>query len=640
MPEQSFDESVWQHIHASLTNKRGKRVGEKPDDSSLDYKDLEEQVEDLWQVLEDRKYHTVRDECQNILEAIEKDLADDFGQNLHVTTLYEDPYKLRRKIYLEALKLYKQALQSLVLELIIETEEHSDIGRNFESYQSLRNGIHVEISKVAYILGRNYESETFITPADLDSLDKLMREHCQFLLKQEFFHKFKLVIQALGRLDRKDFHKVTEPYKNLRKSCEQCLDLLAVMKDGRFFGEEDTFIEDYEKDVKIYLQILWYLAIKTDLNKIDKFLDPNTYSQGLDAHCQVFAALSLLVQILPHLEKARDTGLIDNAVTEILEEYAEYLYKIITHEEDQLDKEELQQLRETDRILADGYSTEFYKEVDLSPPEDAPEDFEKSYCAVDDLKQTYGEKIRNEAEGYISQEDTREFEVLLEKSALGVGIREKSLAEEESSDEKKKARKIYRYKYHRGGARDSVPAVVVMERGFDKKREIKLLHKGWAGQLYDAWRKIKKLQYMKGIIEQHTKTQQKTKYRMDFAVKFFKKRFFAFRLGEHKRIAVPNPEGRVLRQDTSVDQALASLKASIFLTFFKELKMQYRSRNGLKMQRLRWGWFAERELKEEYFKKPKYNYLKYIHTRWKEKVKNHYKTLQRFSKRETDNKEF
>jgi hypothetical protein len=478
----------------------------------LDYDDMEDQIDVLWDLLESRKYYIVRDECQRILDAIEKDLADDFGQDIQTTTLYEDGNEERRECYLEVLNVYQKALQSVVIELIIQTDGISDIDQNFERYDSLSHDIQDEMSKVAYLLGRDYKSRIFITPSDLEKLDKLMREHCQFLLKSEFFEQFKIIIQELDSLDRKDFHKVTEPYKNLRSLCGQCLQILDVMKDGRFFGEKDTFIEDYDHDVKIYLQVLWYLAIKTDLNKADKFLNPNTYSQGLDKHCQVFAAISLMEQVIPHLEEARNVGLSDKAATDLLEDYAEYLYKIITLEESRTEKEE------------------------LHPP--------------DPLKGGVQEADRIAAE-----------------------------------------------------------------------------------------KKLQKLKYIKETIEKYTKNQEKIKYRIDFTIKLFKRSRFALRFGKHKRIPFPNPEGRVLRDDTNAEQTLEALKDPIFPVFFEELKKQYRSQFGLKLQHLRWSWFAERELPEGYFERPKYNYLKYIHTRWKKKEQDHYETLQQLSRREKEEDE-
>lgn len=612
-----------------------KKSREQRDDSCLDYEDMREHVELLWEFLEAKKYHTVCDKCQKILDAIEKDLADDFGQDIHTATLYEDPHELRRESYLEVLEVYQHALRSLVIEIVIETDGIKDIDPNFQNYQSLRHEIQNEIYKVAYLLGRNYDDDIFLTRSELEKLDKLIRRHCQFILKSEFFERFKIVIQALGSLDRKNFHKVTEPYKNLRSVCEQCLQILEVMKDDRFFGKHDTFIEDYEKDVNIYLQILWYLAIKTDLNKIDKFLDPNTYSRGLDEHCQVFATLSLLGQVIPHLKEARNAGLSDNAATELVEEYAEYLYKIISHEQDRIGEDGLQQLLETERIVSEGYFYEYDKGFDLSLPEDTGDESKESYRSLDDLQHIYCEMIQNETAAYIHHEDGQEFEELLEQTARGVGVREEPLEGQDRRDGQENTRRVYRYKYARG-LRTPEPAVVVIERERGNKRGKRLLHKEWVENIYAAWKKLKKLKHLKGIIEHCTENQEKIKYRMDFAIKLLKKTPFAFKLGKHKRIAVPNPDGRVLRRDTSVNQALEAMNNPTFSTFFKKLKMQYRSRHGLKVQKLRWSWFAERELKEGYFKRPKYNYLKYIHTRWKEKAKDHYTTLYKLSRREED----
>lgn len=607
-----------------------KKTRQQSDEPYLDYEDLEEEIEELWELLESEKFHFIGEKCQNILEAIEKDFGDDFGQDVRTATLYDDPNKLRRERYLEVLHVYQRTLRGLVIEIIVETDDIKDIDRNSKSYPSLRKEIQDEMYKVAYLLGDNYESKTFITQSDLEELDELWREHCQLLLKREFFKKFKIVIQTLGSLNRKNFHKVTEPYKNLRNLCGECLEILDVMKDSRFFGENDTFIEDYENDVKIYLQILWYLAIKTDLNKADKFLNPNTYTKGLDEQCQVFAAIALMEQVVPHLEEARNLGLSNEATTAILEEYTEYLYKIITHEEARIGRSGLHQLQETDRILSEGGLHDNKQDIDLSIPEDFRGDIEASYCSLEDHRRSYGEMLRNETEVYIRQEDKQEFDGLLEKAARGVGVQEVPL--EKSQDGQKKIIRAYRYEFKKG-SRDQEPVVFMMKHENTQKGEIRLLHKEWVEDLYVAWKEVKKLDDMKTLIKRCTKNQKKIKYRLAFAFKFFRKTWFAFRLREHKLIAVPNPEGRVLRQEVDVDHALDAMKESIFFKFFEELKMRYRSRYGVKLQKLRWAWFAERELKEGYFKKPKYNYLKYIHTRWKKKVKRHYKTLRILSKR-------
>ncbi len=455
---------------------------------SPDYDDIKEQIEGLWKHFKSHKYHRIQEKVQRILQVIQKDLANDFGQNTHTSTLYEDPHKNRRKCYLNALNVYKHALSSLVKELLLHTDTLKNLEHNITHYQTLRQEIQGEMYEVTYLLGQDYSSDVFITSSDLEEFDTLMERHCQFILKREFFKAFKIVIQALGDLTRKDFHKVTEPYKNLRTLCQQCLHILEIMRDERFFGPHDTFIEDYENDVNIYLQILWYLAIKTDLNKIDKFLHPNTYSGGLDEYSQVFAALSLMESIVPHIEKARNVNLQDNTSRALIEEYAEYLYNIVTHEEEKRDEKDLQTSLST----------------------------------------------------------------------------------------------------------------------------------------------------MKTIIETHTTQHEKVKYRLEFAVKWFKKRFFAFRIGEHKRVAIQNPEGRILCSDTNVEQALNAFKSPIFPAFFDELQMLYRSRTGVKLQKLRWSWFAERELQSGFFQQPKYDYLKYIHSRWEEKVEEHYHAIHKFSRKHDD----
>ncbi len=602
-----------------------KRKGEHPD-----YEDLEEKIEDLWDLLESEKFHFAYEECQTILKAIEADLADDFGLDPHTATLYDDPHEERRECYLETLQIYQRALRGLIIEIIIETDDIKDIDRNWKTYHALQEHILKETYKVAYLLGENYSSKTFITCSDVETLYDVFRNHCQFLLKQEFFKKFKIVIQTLGNLNRKNFHKVTEPYKNLRNICHECLRILEVMRDSRFFGEHDTFIEDYERDIKIYLQILWYLAIKTDLNKSDKFLNPNTYNKGLDQHLQIFAALFLMAQVIPHLVQARAAGLSDQATTALLEEYAEYLYKILTHEEARIMKDGLQQVQETEKILAGGYSHGYDQEIDLSIPEEKRAVIEETYRSLTDCQHMFGEMLSNEAGEYLHQDDSKKFAKLLEKAARGTGLQEEFL--KTGQEEQNTIIKPYRYEF-RKSSREREPAVFAANR---HKTEIRLLHNEWVEDLYTAWKAFKKLNYMKDIVDGCTRVQEKIKYRMQFAFKFFKKAWFAFRIRKHKRIAVPNPEGRVLLENVSIDQALKAMHTDLFFSFFEELKMRHRSRFGIKLQRLRWAWFAERELKEAYFEKPKYNYLQYIHSRWKEKVKEHYRTLRRLSKRGDD----
>jgi hypothetical protein len=402
------------------------------------------------------------------------------------------------------------------------------------------------------------------------------------------------------------------------------------MRDRRFFGEHDTFIEDYERDVKIYLQILWYLAIKTDLNKSDKFLNPNTYNKGLDQHLQIFAALFLMTQVIPHLVEARAIGLSDQATTALLEEYAEYLYTILTHEEARVMKGGLQEVQETEKILARGYSHDDGQEIDLSIPEEKRAVIEETYCSLADCQHMFGEMLVNETEVYLDQDANKEFIELLEKAARGVGLKEASL--KAGQEDQPPIIKPYRYEF-RKGSREREPVVFVTN---EHKVEIRLLHNEWVEDLYTAWIAFKKLEYLKEIVDGCTRIQEKIKYRMQFAFKFFKKTWFAFRIRKHKRVAISNPEGRVLQEDVSVDQALKDLHTNLFFSFFEELKMRHRSRYGIKLQRLRWAWFAERELNEEYFEKPKYNYLQYIHSRWKEKVKEHYRALRRLSQREED----
>lgn len=631
MRKQSFDELMWQYIHQT-----GAEAGEKSSAPAhpLDYYELENRIEALWKLLNTQKFHIVRERCEKILTNIEHDLANDFGRDIQTATLYEDRQENRRECYLETLDIYHRVLRSFVIETLLQTKTSQDIDDSFERYQTLRSDIQREISKAAYLLGRNYKDRMFITSDDLEKMDRLVREHCQFVSKSEFFKIFKIVLQTLGNLHRKNFHQVTEPYKSLRELCEKCLQILTLMKDDRFFGPHDTFIEDYERDVKIYLQILWFLGAKTDLNKIDKFLDPNTYSRGMDAHCQVFAAITLLENILPHLKEARSVGLSDLASIEILEGYAEHWYKVLTHEEEQAEKGGLQQIKETARILAKGYSPDYDQAFDLSVSRSEDATTADSYRSLEDLKHHYAGLLSQNSEIYLTQKDFREFENILEQAARGVGVKEESGTFDDEAQEQSPQKKAYRYKYIRG-TRTPKPAVFVTQSQNPKEMK-RMLHREWVEELYMVWKKLKKLHYMKGIIDQYTELHEKTKYRVQFAIKFLKKTPFAFRLRDHRLIKVPNPEGRILRKETTIDEILDAMKGPVFLDFIRELRLQYRSHYGLKLQALRWSWFAERKLPEGYFEEPKYNYVKYIHTRWKEKVKTHYATLRRMSHREDD----
>lgn len=599
---------------------------------------MEESIESLWEALESRKYHSAREQCEALLMSIEQDLGDDFGRDTTTFTLYDDPNTLRRNRYLELLQVYQKTLRSLVIELMLKTDNLQVINPNLDQYQKLRQDIQHAMSKVAYLFGDQYDSRTFITASDVVLIDEMVREHCRFVLKSEFFNTFKIVIQTLGSLDRKNFHQVTEPYKNLRELCHKCLQILAFMKDDRFFGPQDTFLEDYERDVNIYLQILWYLGLKTDLNKIDKFLHPNTYSKGLDQQCQVFAAVLLLEEILPHLEKALAAGLSDRAAQDLIEVYAEHWYTVLNNEEKLPETEGLWQIQETDRILAQGASPDYAEDFDLSP---AAEDvaITTTYHPVEQLQQDYAEILANEQVVYLQPDDRRTFEEILDKAAVGVGLKEEPVEEEDEEEDEEQRQvptiKAYRYKYWQGIKSQSL-AVLVMRETQRSADHTRLLHAEWVEQIYAAWKRQKKLGYMKVTIEKHTDRHEKTKYRVDFAFKLFKGSRFGFRFQDHKLIKVPNPDGRILRPDTTLIHTIKSLNVPVFSEFLHELRLFYRSHHGLKLQALRWAWFAERELPEGYFDTPKYNYLKYIHTRWKEKVKKHYKALHRLSKRDDD----
>ena len=330
----AFDAWMWQYIQAEL-RKKPKKNG-APSHREFDDDGIEDELELAWEFLKDRKYHQAQQQCQEALDVIEHNLAQDFARNLATFTLYDDDDEERREYYLETLDVYQKVLLSQIVALLLETDDIHDIDPHYTRYLKLRQRIQQEISKVAYLLGDAYDIDIFLTSADLPYLDDLVRRHCQFLLKSEFFKAFKIVIHTLGSLDRNDFHRITEPYKNLRNLCEQCLEITTTMKDEYFFGPEDLFIEKYEHDVNVYLQILWFLGLKSDLNKVDKFLHPNTYSGGQDTQTHVFAAIELLHDILPHLQRVRAAGLGDQASADILEVYAEHWYVIVKHEDTQI----------------------------------------------------------------------------------------------------------------------------------------------------------------------------------------------------------------------------------------------------------------------------------------------------------------
>ena len=635
MPQPSFDDAMWRNIRQSLAEKHKRSPRDSSEQAAINYDELEDQyLEKLWDDLKLEKYHQVCDQCQSVLTTVEQDLADDFGENLQSFTLFDDPNEDRREAYLEALHLYQLALRGRAKELILHTKDLKDIDANLESYAKLRQEIQARTSTVAYLLGKNYDHEVFFSPSELEELDRLMRTHCQVLLKQEFFRQMQLVIEALGPLDRQDFHLVTEPYKNLRELCHQCLHILTLIREPRFFSEEEIFLEDYERDVHVYLQILWYLAIKTDLNKIEKFLHPNTYSEGLDEFCQVFAAIALLEEVVPHLDEARQRRLSDNAATILLEDYAEYVQTVIAHEAEKNGKRGLHQLLETDRLLAEGAVPDGIQEAELVIPENKVERLKAMYVPLEDLQHTYQELIRNDPQIAVQQKASQEFGKLLEQAARGIGLREEPGKPAEDSTPPP-VRTAYRYEYDRG-VRGTEPVVWAAPPQIGALPVTRFLHKEWAADLYEDWKNQQVLAYMQQIIERHTSIKEKTRYRIDFAIKFFKKTSFAVRLGEHKRIAVPNPNGRALRPDVKVDQFLQALHDPAFAKLFEDLKVKYQSRDGVKLQRLRWEWFAERELPPDCFETPKYDYLKYINTHWQEKLDDHYRLLDQLLRKKSD----
>lgn len=595
--------------------------------TTLDYDELEDKIETVWELLEARKYQMAREVCQVFLRAIEHDLGDDFGQDLATATLYDDTHEDRRESYLALLRAYQQALRHVVLELLMNLKNSKDIDGSYPMYQSLRREIEKEISTAAFLFGEQAVPSTFLTDDDLREFDASLRDRCRFVLQDEFLHTFSIVVQTLGNLDRKDFHLITEPYRDLRVVCNESLKILEIMQDERFFGKEDGGIKHYVQDVKRYLQILWYLAIKSDLNKIAKFLDPNTYSKGMDQFCQVFASLSLLEEILPHLEAARAVGLSDLAAAELLEDYTEYWYVVIQHEEITLRQTELYQILETGRIMADGYSLEEHT-FDLKAAE-ADREYIAGYRPVETCLSRYAEQIQQESNKYLRPANIQEFHDIVVQAAIGIGLKEEATAETSpQSDQPIQRRTAYRYEYCEG-ERIRLPAVLVMNPPSPQSGEIRVLHEKWVERLYKAWKHWKRLQYLKILLDRHTVRQTKTKYRIDFPLIFLRGTPFAFRLGEYDLIAEENPDGRKLRPDTPIAEALDTLKSPLFSQLTAELKLQYRSQDAVKLQGLRWAWFAQRELPDGYFERPKYDYLKYVETCWLEKRQEHERALQK-----------
>lgn len=594
---------------------------------SLDYEEIEDKLEDVWDNVHAKKYHLAQDLCQVLLRAIEKDLGDDFGQDQTTATLYEDSQEIRRKSYLNVLQAYQQTLRHLVYEILLHITQPNDLDPHVKEYQTLRETITKEISTAAYLLGQ-YNRSVFLTAEDVDDFDEAVREHGQFVLKDAFLMTFKIVVQTLGNLNRADFERITEPYKDLRALCEQSLQILNRMHDDRFFGSEDAFIQDYMRDVSLYLQILWYLGIKSDLNKIDKFLDPNTYSQGLDQFCQVFAALLLLEGTLSNLDEACWVGLNSQAVTELLEEYIEYWIKIIQHEEQGLKQTELYQILETDRLVTEGLAPAAYQHAfDLRASEGRPEQFQ-GYLPLEAYPARYAERIAQEPVAYVQQADLQEFEQILQDAAIGIGVKVEANGQATDPAGQAARKMVFRYEYGEG-ERLRQPAVLLMVAPHDPTITIRLLHEKWVERIYKAWTLQKRLRMMRAQLDQHVVPHEKTKYRLQFPTILFLGTPYAIRFGEYKPVKVPNPDGRKLRPDTTIAKALDTLRLPIFATLLADLKLQYRSLDGVKLQALRWEWFAQRKLPDGYFEAPKYDYLKYVNSDWKEKQQRHAQMLRK-----------
>lgn len=488
----SFDAWMWSYLQAAVRRQSLASPAAAPFDEDA----IEEELDLAWGFLEDRKYFQAQQQCRTALGTIEQHLARDFARDLTAFTLFDYEHSELRDSYLAILDVYQRVLVSQVVALLLSTDDINDLDVQYERYQTLRRQIVQDISHAAYLLGNDYGTDIFLTRADMPHLDDLVRQHCQFLLKRDFFRTFKIVIQALGPLDRDDFHRVTEPYKTLRDLCDRCLAVLARMKDQRFFGPVDVFIEKYEHDVQVYQQILWYLGLKSDLNKVDKFLHPNTYSGGQDTQTHVFEAVELLQDVLPHLQQARAAGLGPQATTTILELYAEHWCVILN--------------------------------------------YEAAQCA-DETANRDGNESR-----------------------------------------------------------------------------------------------LRLMADLRAIFERYTEQQTTTRKRIQFSHKFLKKTRLAFRLQDHDIIEVPNPDGRALKRAAQIPDFLNALDTPLLTEMIHDLRLQYRSRFGLKMQRLRWSWFAERALPEGFFEPLHFEYLDYIQHRWKANISDHYDLLQRLAARGDD----
>ena len=114
----SFDAWMWNYIQASLDEKQHTTAVTSTQSVRMDDDKREDLIELAWEFLQERKYHRAHEICQRVLTEIEHDLAQDFGQNLHTTTLYDDPDEERREHYLNVLKVYQNTLQCLKKYLI------------------------------------------------------------------------------------------------------------------------------------------------------------------------------------------------------------------------------------------------------------------------------------------------------------------------------------------------------------------------------------------------------------------------------------------------------------------------------------------------------------------------------------------
>jgi hypothetical protein len=170
--DKAFDTWMWQYIlteieekHAAAPENSTHSHQDKGSDTVKAFDDdgIEDRLDLVWKLVRDRKYHQAREQCQDVLEEIEHSLAYDFGQDVTTFTLYDDDNEERRESYLDTLKVFQHILRCLVFELLLESDDVKDVESGYARYQELRHDIQQAVSKTAYLLGDDYDSEIFFT---------------------------------------------------------------------------------------------------------------------------------------------------------------------------------------------------------------------------------------------------------------------------------------------------------------------------------------------------------------------------------------------------------------------------------------------------------------------------------------------